>query len=474
MTPQAKLKICVFSKHLQWASVKDAADLAKEIGFDGIDLTVRAGGHIEPERVEAELPAAVDAIRSAGLEVPMITTDILPSTMEKADAVLRTAGKLGIRHYRWGELMYDANRSIPDQLVTLGPKMKALAQLNERRCQHHHRPMLLGFVANYCSTPALSTMDIHVEDTYIQEYNLAVQHQFGSKSSLAVAYGGNRTSHMEQPWSINDPNPGPGTIQTRRPLPQWGTISNARLAGDANYNALQSKLETPALAGATVLVSYTYGKCLTDGTYNSVTRELNPAIRDYGPCSYDIRHNFVTSALYESPFGKGKAIFSDLPHFANGAVSNWSLSGIAALQSGLTFTPTISSDQANTGVGSQRPKVIGTPVLVRKANCWFYDSADSSCGSGTNAFAVPALYTYGNGGINTLRADGLVQFDVSLIRSIHFNKTRALELRGSFFNVFNHTTFAAPGSNIDSSSAGVVTSTLNASREIELAAKIYF
>ena len=335
-------------------------------------------------------------------------------------------------------------------------------------------PCSFGFAANSCSNPSLSTMDIHPENTYIQEYNLAVQHQFGAKISLDAAYVGNRTEHMEQPWAINDPNPGPGAIQARRPLPQWSSVSNARLAGNGNYNALQTKLETRSLSGATILVSYTYGKCLTDGTYNSLTRELNPAIRDYGPCNYDLRHNFVTSAFYELPFGQGKAFLANLPRFANGAVSNWALSGIATLQSGLPFTPTISGDQANTGVGSQRPNVIGTPVLVRKPNCWFYDSKNPSCGTGTDAFAVPALYTYGNGGINTLRADNLVQFDISLIKSFRFGESRSLEFRGNFFNVFNRATFAAPTTNIDSTSAGVVNSTLNASREIELAGKFYF
>ena len=56
--PLGKLKICVFSKHLQWANVKEAAAVAKEIGYDGIDLTVRAGGHVLPERVEADLPVS--------------------------------------------------------------------------------------------------------------------------------------------------------------------------------------------------------------------------------------------------------------------------------------------------------------------------------------------------------------------------------------------------------------------------------
>ena len=87
---------------------------------------------------------------------------------------------------------------------------------------------------------------------------------------------------------------------------------------------------------------------------------------------------------------------------------------------------------------------------------------------------LPALYTYGNGGTNTMRNDGLVQFDLSILKDFHFTESRSLEFRGSFFNVFNHTTFATPAANIDSSSAGQITATLNAARSVELAAKIYF
>src|ERR1700750_1100752 len=57
-----KLKICVFSKHLQWTSISDAASIARDIGFDGIDITVRAEGHVLPERVATDLPAAVEAV----------------------------------------------------------------------------------------------------------------------------------------------------------------------------------------------------------------------------------------------------------------------------------------------------------------------------------------------------------------------------------------------------------------------------
>jgi sugar phosphate isomerase/epimerase len=135
-----KLKICVFSKHFQWTAVQEAAAIARDIGFDGVDLTVRTGGHVSPERVASDLPQAVDAVRKAGLEVPMITTEIMSATTPHAAEILATANKLGIHHYRWGGLSYDADQDIAGQLNRLKPQMKLLADLNEehRVCGMYH------------------------------------------------------------------------------------------------------------------------------------------------------------------------------------------------------------------------------------------------------------------------------------------------------------------------------------------------
>lgn len=145
---ESKLKICIFSKHLQWASVAEMARYAKELGFDGVDLTVRSGGHVLPPRVRTDLPAAVKTIRSAGLEVPMITTGITRADAEAA-AVLETASELGIRHYRWGGLTYKAGQSIIGQLDEMKPQVKQLAELNRKYdvCGMYHThsgPGLVG------------------------------------------------------------------------------------------------------------------------------------------------------------------------------------------------------------------------------------------------------------------------------------------------------------------------------------------
>src|SRR5215469_1451544 len=111
------LKISVFSKHFQWTNCREMAAIAKEVGFDGIDLTVRAGGHVLPERVEEDLPKAAEDIRKAGLELPMITAEIVDVSSPYAEAILKTASRLGIRHYLWGGFVYSAATGLPDQLA---------------------------------------------------------------------------------------------------------------------------------------------------------------------------------------------------------------------------------------------------------------------------------------------------------------------------------------------------------------------
>jgi hypothetical protein len=141
--------------------------------------------------------------------------------------------------------------------------------------------------------------------------------------------------------------------------------------GGASYRSLQSKLEVRNLAGGTVLVAYTYGKCLTDGTYANQVREDNSTINYYGPCNYDLTHNFVTSYLYALPFGRGRTFGTHMNRVEDSLVGGWNLSGIATLQSGLPYTVSISGDQANTGAAGQRPKVVGKPKVIRSPNCWF-------------------------------------------------------------------------------------------------------
>ena len=127
-----KLKVAIFSKHLQFLKGDALAAAAAEIGFDGIDLAVRKGGHVEPDRVREDLPKLVASIRQHGLEVPMITTDIADTATPYAEDILNAMSELGIRYYRWASFRYDGKRPIEQQLEDLKPRVAKLAALNSR------------------------------------------------------------------------------------------------------------------------------------------------------------------------------------------------------------------------------------------------------------------------------------------------------------------------------------------------------
>jgi sugar phosphate isomerase/epimerase len=135
-----RLPVCIFSKHLQWLDWEPMAETAAKLGFDGVDLTVRGGGHVLPERVEEDLPKAAAAIRNAGLALPMVTTEIADTSTPRAESILKTASALGIRRYRWGGFRYTESKSLPDQLAELQPRVAELEAMNKQYnlCAMYH------------------------------------------------------------------------------------------------------------------------------------------------------------------------------------------------------------------------------------------------------------------------------------------------------------------------------------------------
>lgn len=138
--------IHVFSKPMHMMSHAETAKLIAECGFGGIDYTVRVPqGHVLPEKVQEDLPRAIDAAHAAGLKVEMITTEITSVRDKHAETILRTAAKLGVKYYRVGNWNYDAKLGVEGTLEKLRPDIKELAALNESLGLH-------GAIQNHAGT----------------------------------------------------------------------------------------------------------------------------------------------------------------------------------------------------------------------------------------------------------------------------------------------------------------------------------
>ena len=124
-------KICIFSKHLQWLDYQGMAKTAREIGFDGIDLTVRPGGHVLPERVREDLPRAIHAAKAEALDVPMIATAITDPADPLTESILAAASQAGVRYYRMGYYRYDDSKTIHQTLNEAQPKLRDLVEMNK-------------------------------------------------------------------------------------------------------------------------------------------------------------------------------------------------------------------------------------------------------------------------------------------------------------------------------------------------------
>ena len=125
-----KMKICIFSKQLQWLNYQEMATVVADMGYDGIDLTVRNGGHVVPEKVADDLPKAVEAATKAGIKVYMISTEIEDAKNPLTEKIIKTASALGISNYRLQGVNYQKNLDIPANLEMIKSKYSGLAEVN--------------------------------------------------------------------------------------------------------------------------------------------------------------------------------------------------------------------------------------------------------------------------------------------------------------------------------------------------------
>ena len=142
------LDVNIFSKHLQFLDYKTTGEMAAEMGFSGVDLTVRPNGHVLPERVKTDLPLAVDAIRKSGINCKMITTTIQSINNPLDVDILETASAQNISFYRPDWFKYKEGMRMENSLLFYQQEIRKLSELNKKLgligCYQNHAGTRVG------------------------------------------------------------------------------------------------------------------------------------------------------------------------------------------------------------------------------------------------------------------------------------------------------------------------------------------
>lgn len=318
-------------------------------------------------------------------------------------------------------------------------------------------------------TLAGNTMDYNYRTEYTETFTLSIQRQLTTNTTVQVDYMNNHTIGADNGNVLNVPLPGPGPIDPRRPVPAIGAVRTIRWNGWGKYNALTVKADRRLSEGLTFSTNYSWSKSIDDASdpgptafESNLPQDVRNLDAEKGLSSFDHRHRFVSSFIYQIPAlrGSNRAFIAFL--------GNWQLGGIATLESGAPFTVVNGVDRANIGAGpAQRPDLVRNPNLPanqRDPQHWF----------DTSAFVQPAPFTFGNAGRNVVYAPGLTNFDMSLQRNFNVGEDSRVEFQWQVFNVFNHPNFDVPGRIAFSPNFGRIFSTAGPSRQMQFGLKLVF
>ncbi len=159
------------------------------------------------------------------------------------------------------------------------------------------------------ATPNITYRRNPITDTYTQTWNF---HRPATvrRHNLAVeaGYVGIRALERSTRPTTMCRMPGPGNIQAPRPYPNWGVLDYKIWGGGSTYHSFQAKLDKRFSNGFSFLGSYTWSKCLDGpGSEEGTSPVYTLDSLNKGRVRFDVPHNFVTSYIWELPFGRADA-----------------------------------------------------------------------------------------------------------------------------------------------------------------------
>ena len=328
------------------------------------------------------------------------------------------------------------------------------------------------------STPKALGIEVHRRTPYSIQFSFNVQRQLTRDTVLEAGYLGSESHHL---WSwdpFNEPLPvaaGAGSPQSRAPYPELSTQGWIMSGtGNSNYHSLALRLQHRFAQGFSLMGSYTWSKSidLSSGARNHDGEQQFPQNAfclqcERGLSVFNVAHRFVTSALYELPFGRGKSLLNG-GGVTNAVVGGWQISSILTFQTGTPSDVILGYDSGNRGYNSppDRPNSSGIDLARSGDNPnQFFNTA---------AFARVTAGTLGNVGRNTLIGPGIVNWDLSVFKTFVIREQQQLQFRFESFNFANHPNLGLPDTTLIDAGFGTIRTTSTNMRNVQFGLKYLF
>jgi len=320
----------------------------------------------------------------------------------------------------------------------------------------------------------LKGVTTNYRNAQVQQFNFTAQRELSKDIVATVGYVGSAGAHLSWAPNINQPNPGPGAIDPRRPyaaiLPGVSSIAWLDSAGNSFFSSMQASVEKRLSKGLYLLANWTWAHGLDnvggDGGVNGpVPQDPTNRRADWASSNSDLRHRVNIAGTYHLPFGSGHG-FVPGNGLVDGLIRNWEIGGIVVMQSGLPYTITVPGSPSNTGSASRANPVLGvSPTPAQQSIAQWFNPA---------AFTTPPAFTWGTLGRNSLRGPAIYNLDANVNRRFKLGERSDLSFRWEFFNALNHPQFGVPNATAGVLGAGTITTTQRANRQMQVALRLAF
>ncbi len=339
--------------------------------------------------------------------------------------------------------------------------------------------------------------DVHYKDPYVQEWDVTIERDLGKGFGVRAGYDGSHGSNLPTDINLNQlptNTLGYSALASSVPFPQMFAISYQTSLGFSNYHAGTVSVKKHA-GGLQMEASYSYTRDLANtlGAPNNQAAQPNvsefgntllsdpyhPGL-DYGNVSYTRRHRFLTTFLYNLPFGKGRTFMNSSNRLVDAVFGGWELSGIWLWQSGPFLTASTYSDPSGTGYvlcpcnynGGRADTVPGVnPYANQSINQWVNPAAFTDPGNNIGRF--------GDASQGDIVGPGTFVLSASLIKNFTITERVHLQIGAQAANVTNHPNYQPPANlNVDVPAFGQITAMQTAEaggpRQIQLTGRIVF